>query len=85
MKIIVKAKPSSKIQSVELLEQAQLDFGDRSIALPVYKVCVKEPPVYGKSNEAIISALTDYFQVSKDSVKLISGRTAKQKIFEIDK
>ena len=85
MKIIVKAKPSSKIQSVELIQQTELHFGDNQFNLPVYKVSVKEPPVHGKSNEAIIKALAEFFKVPVMNIRLIAGRTAKQKFFEIDK
>lgn len=84
MKIIVKAKPLAKQQSVELLTQPTLGFGDAPSQVDVYKVCVKEPPVDGKSNQAISKALAEYFKISQSQVRLVSGRSSKQKIFEID-
>jgi uncharacterized protein YggU (UPF0235/DUF167 family) len=85
MIIIVKAKPSSKTQYVELVKQSELNFGDGPAPFPIYKVAVKEPPVHGKSNAAIIKALADFFKVPANSVRLITGRASKQKFFEIDK
>lgn len=48
-------------------------------------VYVSEPPLEGKANRATISALADYFKVSKTNVKLISGAKSKYKLFEVAK
>ena len=82
MRIVVKVKPSSKIQSVERQTQATLDLGLEKEML-VYKVSVKEPPVGGKANEAVVRALAEYFEVSKSQVTLLKGGSVKNKIFEI--
>ncbi len=50
----------------------------------VYKVSVKEAPVAGRANEAIVRALAEYFEVGRARVRLVSGQTSKQKIFEIE-
>ena len=83
MKIIVKAKPSAKTTSVELLTPQTLNFGDQKPRANIYKVSVKEPPINGRSNQAITKALAEYFKIPQSAVKLISGRASKQKIFEI--
>ncbi len=109
MKIIVKAKPRARKESIERVDkQASLGLDFASIEstskqsmwaevsvevpaeiqgknqiLPVYKVSIKEPPVDGKANEAIVRVLAEYFKVSKSSVRLVSGSTSKQKVFEI--
>ncbi|PIT88970.1 MAG: hypothetical protein COU27_02835, partial [Candidatus Levybacteria bacterium CG10_big_fil_rev_8_21_14_0_10_36_7] len=44
---------------------------------------VKEPPVGGKANHAIIKALSEYFKVPLTGVRLISGHTSRQKMFDI--
>ena len=46
-------------------------------------VKVKEPPVDGRANAAVIIALAGYFNVPPSSVNIISGHTSRQKIIEI--
>ncbi len=85
MKIIVKAKTKARETKVERVEQPALEFANKNKEeLVTYKVAVKEAPVSGKANEAIILALADYFNVSKSQIRLVTGQTSKQKIFEIN-
>ncbi len=85
MKIIVKAKTKARIAKVERVSQPELGFdsADRG-ALVIYKVAVKEAPVAGQANEAIIRALAEYFATARSRIRLVSGQTSKQKIFEIE-
>lgn len=84
MKIIVKAKTRAKVVGVERVDQPALDFGvNNKSELVTYKVSVKEAPVNGQANEAIIAALAEYFNTAKSRVNLVSGQSSKQKIFEI--
>lgn len=83
MKIIVKAKTKAKENKVERASQPVLDLGNKKEDLIIYKVSVKEAPVGGKANIAIIKALAEYFDVAKSNITLISGQISKQKIFEI--
>ncbi|MBU1102243.1 DUF167 domain-containing protein [Patescibacteria group bacterium] len=71
MKIFVKVKPSSR--NVEFKKLSETNFF----------VAVKEPPIRGKANRAVVSALADYFKISKAQIKLALGATGKNKIFEI--
>lgn len=71
MKITVKAKPASKEEKVEKITEFE------------FVVSVKEPPVQGRANMAIIKALAQYFRVSPSQVRLVSGFTSRQKVFEI--
>lgn len=73
MKIFIKVKPNSKEEKIE-----QIDFNN-------FIVAVKEPPIRGRANKAIIKALSEYFKVSKSNLKIISGHTSRQKIVEIIK
>ncbi len=82
MKIIVKVKPRAKTEKVERVGQDTLDFGSTSEPI-VYKVSVKEAPVNGKANDAVLRALATYFEVAPSCVRLVSGQTSKQKLFEI--
>ncbi len=72
MKINVKAKPRAYEEKVEKIEENS------------YEVWVKEPPAQGLANMAIKNALADYFGISHSKVRLISGFSARNKIFEID-
>jgi len=46
-------------------------------------VAIKEPPIQGKANAAIIKALAAHFNIPPSAVQLISGFSSKQKIFNI--
>lgn len=48
-----------------------------------YAVSVKEPPVDGRANQAIIKSLAKYFSLSPSKITLVSGHTAKIKVFEV--
>ena len=85
MKIIVKAKTRAKITKVERVDQPALDLGEKKKGeMVIYKVSVKEMPVNGQANEAIIEALAEYFDTAKSNINLVSGQSSKQKIFEIN-
>ena len=71
MKIFVKAKPNSKEEKVEKIDETH------------YVVFVKEPPIKGKANEAIKNALAIYFKVASFRVKIISGYSSRSKVIEI--
>ena len=47
-------------------------------------VAVHAQPVEGKANEAVVRALADAFKVSRASVSVIRGHTARTKTIEID-
>ncbi len=83
MKILVKAKPNSSVEKVEQLTQPTLALSTTPEPL-VYKVSVKESPVDGRANEAIIRLLAKHFNTKIYNVRIVSGHTAKQKLVEID-
>ena len=71
MKIFVKAKPNSREEKVEKIDENN------------YVVSVKEPPIKGKANEAIRNALAVYFKTGSSRVKITSGFSSRNKIVEI--
>ena len=83
MRVIVKVKTRAKEEKIERIGQPSMDFDSIKNEMVVYKISVKEAPVQGKANEAIIRVLAEYFEISKSKVKLVSGQTSKQKFFEI--
>lgn len=83
MKISVKAKTNSKTEKVERVTQPRLPLSNNENESTLYKVEVKEPPIGGKANEAIIKALAKYFNIPPSSVRLVRGQSSKHKFFEI--
>lgn len=72
MKISVIVHPNSKKPRIE------------KDLLEVLHVYVKEPPLEGKANRAVIETLAEYFQTKKGFVHLLKGEKSKNKIFEIE-
>ncbi|MEI6297087.1 MAG: DUF167 domain-containing protein [bacterium] len=72
MKIYIKTKPQSKEVKVETIDENH------------FVVSVKEPPEKGKANEGVRKALAEHFNVSKSSIEILAGHTAKTKIVNVD-
>ena len=72
MRIFVKTKPNAKEEKMERISETH------------FLIAVKEPPVKGKANVAIQKALAKYFNVAPSGVKLVSGFSSKQKVFEVE-
>lgn len=81
VKIQVRVKLFSKEEKVEKIPQPGFDFAN----VDSYTVWVKEAPEDGKANDAVIRTLANYFDISKSSIKLISGATNRDKVFDIHK
>ena len=71
MKIFVKAKPFAKEEKIEKISETN------------FVVWVKEPPIKGKANRAVVKALALHFNVAPSRVNLVSGSSSRQKIFEV--
>ncbi len=72
MKIIVKTKPGSKENKIEKVDEAN------------YIGYVKEPPINGRANAALIKLLAGYFDISPSLIEIISGYMARVKVIEIN-
>lgn len=71
MKINVKAKPNSREEKVEKIDENN------------FVVSVKEPPEKGKANNAIRNALAIYFKIGSARVKIVAGFSSRNKVIEI--
>lgn len=71
MRIYVKARPGSREEKIEQIDDTH------------FVVSVKEPPKEGRANEAVVRTLAEYFKVAPSSIRLVSGFSSKNKIFEI--
>ncbi len=71
MRIFVSAKPNSKKEGVEKINETH------------FVVRANAPAKEGKANKRVEELLAEYLCVSKSSVFLIQGHTSKEKVFEI--
>ena len=71
MRINIKAKPAARENKVDKIDEIN------------YIVSVKEPPIQGQANQAIIKLLAEYFNISSIRVKIVIGHTSRNKIIEI--
>ena len=72
MKIFVKVKLGAKEQKIK-------KFGKTN-----FEVWLKELPIKGKANKALLNLLADYFNIPISSIIILSGSRSKQKILQID-
>ncbi len=72
MKISVRVKTCARKKEVQHIETNR------------YLVSVTAPPVEGKANEKVIELLAKYFHKPKRNITIVAGRTAREKIIEIE-
>ncbi|MAF81260.1 hypothetical protein CL628_04580 [bacterium] len=71
MRILVTVKPRARQASV-----TKVDDGH-------FKVSVTAVPEGGKANGAVVAALSDYFSVAKSNIRIVLGKTAREKLIDI--
>lgn len=71
MKLVAEVKPGARENSVKEKDG-------------VFRVSVKAPAVEGRANEAARKLIAEYFRISAERVRLVSGRRSRKKIFEIN-
>lgn len=71
MNIFVTAKPRAKKSSLEQIDEVH------------FMIAVKEPPTDNKANLAIAKALSTYLHIPLSNINLLSGHSAKKKVFVI--
>ncbi len=72
MKISLKVQPKSSREEV-------IKDGDANL-----KVYIKQAPVDGKANKAMIRVLAGYYKVRKASIRIVTGGSCRNKIVEIE-
>lgn len=50
----------------------------------VLRIKISAPPVRGKANKALIDFLSGLWDIKKDSISIIKGHTARNKVISID-
>lgn len=72
MKIFVKAQPSAKKESIFKVDEIN------------FKVAVKELPRKGEVNRAVARVLARHLDIPVENVRLVSGFSSRQKVFEVE-
>ena len=72
MLIKVKAYPSAGKE--EIIKKSEDSF----------EIWVKENPVQGQANRAIISALAKYLNIDREKIRIIKGGKRRSKVIEVD-
>ncbi len=71
MRIKIKAKPDSNENKIEKIDDLN------------FVVSVKDPPVQGRANRAIVKVLSEYFHTPISHVRIISGHISRNKVVDI--
>jgi len=70
MKLSVRVKPNSKVEQV-----VEDEYG--------LTLKVREPPVQGKANQAVVRLLASHFGVPESRIRILKGFTSKNKLIEV--
>ncbi len=73
VRVVVRAKPRSKREGVELVDAPA----------PAIVIRVRARPVEGAANEAIVEVLADALHVRKSDVTIVRGDAAREKDVEV--
>lgn len=71
MRIYITAKPNAKEPFFKKIDGTH------------FVVAVKEPPVQGKANAAIIQSCAEYFNVPRTAITIVQGYTSREKVIEV--
>jgi uncharacterized protein YggU (UPF0235/DUF167 family) len=71
VKLFVKAKAGARRNEVKQIDETH------------FVVSVTEAPEKGRANEAIVEFIAEHLGVSKSSVQIIAGASARNKVLEI--
>ena len=72
MRIYIKVIPRSSRKEITKISEGE------------YKVKLTAPPVDGEANKMLIEMLAKHFGVSKSSVEIVGGKSAKTKIVDVN-
>lgn len=71
LRIIVQIRPRARQEKIEKINDGH------------YRAWVTAVPERGKANDALIELLAREFKVAKSSVRIVIGKTAREKLVEI--
>lgn len=73
MIVTIKVHPKSKNPRVEKSSNGETH------------IYIKEAPIKGEANKAVLKVLSDIYRVPPSSIKMLRGIRSKDKVFEINK
>ncbi len=76
----VKTQVSVKVKVVPNSKKAKVEQTEGGIL----RVNVDAPAKEGKANKRLVEILAKYFSKPKSSIRIVKGRTSKNKVIEID-
>ena len=76
----VKTQVSVKVKVVPNSKKAKVEQTEGG----VLRVNVDAPAKEGKANKRLVEILAKYFSKPKSSIRIVKGRTSKNKVIEID-
>ncbi len=71
MRIFVKVKTGARAEKIEKIDETHLT------------VSVRERPLEGRANKAVLSAVAGYFNISPSRVAIVSGASSREKLLDI--
>lgn len=80
MRITVRVHVKSSKPRVEVLDVIPLDGKEEKI----YHCYVSVLPEKGKANKAVIELLSEFFDIPKSRIMIVTGHTGRNKIIDID-
>lgn len=95
MRLFIKVKTRSKKPGVEKLDESNGSTGSPRVGSAhsassgqagspqVFIVRVREAPIEGKANEAVIKALAENLKIASWRIKILSGSASSNKVVEI--
>jgi hypothetical protein len=70
MKIAVRVKPKRQVQKIEKRDD-------------IYQVWLRSVPEGGRANQELIALLSKHFNVAKSDVRIVAGKSSRNKIVKI--
>jgi len=71
--MLIKVKVFPKAKKQEIIKKSENSF----------EIKVKEKPLQGRANKAVVNLLSLYFKIPISKIRLIKGGRTKSKIFKI--
>jgi len=71
--MLIKVKVTPQAGKEEIIKKSEDSF----------EIWVKEKPVQGQANRAVISVLAKYLNINREKIRLIKGFKQRNKVFEI--
>lgn len=83
MRIFVKVKTGAKNEKIERIDPVKLPKGNHGAGATHFIVSVKDQPISGKANIAVIEAIAEFLDIAPSRINIVRGLTSRNKVFEV--